>query len=275
MAFIREQKIKSGEIMEINFFPVHESGRRVSERAPKTRPSSEKQKKANKKNAMMHLFRLVHANFDNRDFWCHFTYRPENAPKNRDEAFNDFYNYIKKVRRYRRKHGLGEMIYICVPEEETYKTGKYAGKTNYHFHFWMTGRGLSRDMAEDMWTPRGQKNNRVEADRFMPERFGYEAAVKYVQKAPVGAKRYYPSKNLKKPEYPKPIDGKTSRLDVERMAKIHTGDRAYWENRYEEYEYVTDKPKYNKYNGYWYTSVIMVKKINPQSRRRVYQANTR
>jgi len=269
VAFIREQKIKSGEVLEIEFFPVHESGRRVSERAPKTHMSSKQQKEANRKNAIKHLFRLVHANFNNKDFWCHFTYRPENAPQNEKDALRDFYNYIRKVRRYRKRHGLGEMVYICIPEEETYKTGIYAGRKNYHFHFWMTGRGLTRDMAEDLWEPRGTKNNRVEVDRFMPERFGYDAAVKYVQKAPVGAKKYYPSKDLKKPEYNKPVDGKTTRLTVERMAKIHCGDRGYWENRYKGYEYVTDEPKYNEFNGYWYTSVVMVKKVNIQKQKQI------
>ncbi len=112
--------------------------------------------------------------------------------------------------------------------------------------------------------------NRVEVDRFMPERFGYQAAVTYVQKATIGAKKYYPSKGLKKPEPADPIDGETSRLAVERMAKIHCGDRAYWENRYPGYEYVTDEPRYNEFNGYWYISVIMVKKINPQKRRRIF-----
>lgn len=260
MAFIREQKIKSGEVLEVNFFPVHECGRKVSERAPKTNVSSEEQKKANEKNATKKLFRLVHANFDNRDFWCHLTYRPENAPENLEEALRDFSNYIKKLRRYRRNHGLGEMVYILIIEEKTYQTGDFKGRPNIHFHFWMTGRGLSRDLAEDMWTPRGTKNNIAEVDRYMPEKFGYDAAVKYVRKGPAGAKKYYPSKNLKKPKYPKPIDGKTTRLTVERMAKIHCGDRAYWENRYKGYEYCFDEPRYNEFNGYWYTSVIMVKK---------------
>lgn len=275
MAIIREQKIKSGQVMEIDFLPVHESGRKISERAPKTHMSSDEQKEANRKNAIRKLFRLVHANFDNRDFWCHFTYRAENAPQSEEEAKNDFYNYIRRVRRYRKKHGLRDMVYICILEEKTYKTGLYAGRKNYHFHFWITGRGLTRDMAEDMWEPRGTKNNRVEVDRFMPERFGYAAAVKYVQKSKATAKRYYPSKNLKKPDFKKPIDGKTSRRTVERMAKIHTGDRAYWENRYKGYEYVSDEPRYNEFNGHWYVSVVMVKKVNPQKRRKQFDANRR
>ena len=271
MALIREQKTISGDVMDVDFYPVHESGRRVSERAPKTHVSSEEQKEANKKAAIKKLFRLVHANFDNRDFWCHFGYASENAPQSFEEAYKDFYDYIRKVKKYRREHGLGEMVYICIPEVKTYKRGKLAGRKNYHFHFWMTGRGLTRDMAEDMWEPRGTKNNRVEVDRFMPERFGYKAAVKYVQKATIAAKKYYPSKGLKKPDKQDPIDGETSRLTVERMAKIHCGDRAYWENRYKGYEYISDEPKYNEFNGYWYTSVLMVKKSNPQKRKKIYK----
>lgn len=229
MAFIREQKTISGNVMDIDFFAVHESGRRVSERAPKTRMSSDEQKEANRKAAIKKLFRLVHANFDNRDFWCHFGYASENAPQTLCEALNDFYNYIRKVRKYRREHGLGEMVYICIPEVKTYKRGPNAGRKNFHFHFWMTGRGLTRDMAEDMWEPRGTKGNRVEVDRFMHERFGYKAAVTYVQKQLSVQRSIIRARVLKSLSLEKPIDGETSRLTVERMAKIHCGDRAYWE----------------------------------------------
>lgn len=45
---IRQQKTKSGRLLEIDSFPVWNDGRRVSSRAPKAKPSTEEQKRYNK-----------------------------------------------------------------------------------------------------------------------------------------------------------------------------------------------------------------------------------
>ena len=106
-----------------------------------------------------------------------------------------------------------------------------------------------------MW-PHGIRTN---ANRFQPDKFGPEAAAKYMSKDPQGAKRFVCSKNLKKPDIPTPKDGLTSARTVEKMAKQRIDDDAYWERKYKGYRFVRCYARQNPYNSRWYVSVVMYK----------------
>ncbi|MBR5223268.1 MAG: hypothetical protein IKV81_03790 [Clostridia bacterium] len=136
-------------------------------------------------------------------------------------------------------------------EEVKYKTGRYAGRSNWHFHMFLTG-GLPREAYEDCW-PKGV---RVNADRFQPERFGPEAAARYFTKDAQGRRRIKHSRNLEKPVI-KTKDASFSRRGVELLAKRRADDAAYWERRYKGFKFVRTFARYNEYNGHWYLSVIM------------------
>ena len=276
----REKQLKSGRLLEIDFFPVWPDGRRVPTRAPKSEITSEAQKKYNQQQAVKRTIRKINANFDTGDIWMCPTYEPEKAPSSREEALRDVRNYIRRVKTKRAAElkrlnkllqiipndvGLQERIkrlsapfkYYGRIEKQVYKSGRYAGLTNWHFHIFMTG-GIDRDILEDMWT----KGVRVNADRFQPEKFGPEAAARYTAKDPDGDRRFFCSKNLIKPTEKK-IDGKISRRSVERMATLRADDRAYWERRYKGYRFIRTFPRFNEYNGHWYLSVIMYRTNNP------------
>lgn len=145
-------------------------------------------------------------------------------------------------------------MYYCLLEETVYKSGKHKGKSNWHFHLFMTG-GIDRDILEDMWDSKA----RVNADRFQPERFGPESAAKYITKDLHGSRKILRSKNLKKPTSPKPKDGRISPRGVQMLATQRVDDKAYWEKRYKGYRFLRCYARFNDYNGNWYVSVIMYK----------------
>lgn len=275
MAIERIKQTRSGRLLEVDYYPIFEDGRRIPTRAPKTKRSTKEQEKYNHNQAVKRTVRLILANFDTGDILMHPTYEQEKAPQNYDQAMRDMMNYIRRVKTKRaselkricsllkkdpkdkqlkkqRKKLMADFKYYVSVEEETYKTGKYAGRSNWHFHLFMTG-GIDRDTLEDMW-PKGM---RVNADRFQPERFGPEAAARYISKNPKGKKRFRHSQNLTKPTVPKPKDGAITRRGVERIAKERVDDREYWEKKYKGYRFIRCFPRYNEYNRHWYVTVIL------------------
>lgn len=249
----RERHIKSGPLLEVDFYPVTADGRRLPERAPKSKPSTKEQLKYNQNQAAKKLIRLVNANFALGDLFVHLTYQPEHVPKTEGDVRRDVQNYIRRIKRYRRKQGMSPMKYIYVIEKQICKSGKRKGEISWHVHMMMSE--MDRNTAEDMWG----KGVRVNADRFQPETFGPEAAARYISKDPQGSKRFVYSRNLDKPQTPPPRDGKITCRGVERMARERVDDAAYWERRYKGYRFLYCFPRLNPYNGHWYVSVVMYK----------------
>ena len=254
---IREQKYKSNDLLNIDFYPVYDNSRlRMRERAPKSKPSSEEQKKYNENRAVLRLIKLVNANFTKKDFFCHFTFSPDRLPKNEDDAIRIMNNYFRRVNDRRKKSGLNPVKHIAVLESACYRSGKLCGLINYHFHFFIQSDGWSADDFEEVW----KDGDVVRIDHFRPKIFGPEAAAKYISKDPKGKKRWLYSKGLKQPKKMKPVDGKVGRATVERMSTILVDDAEYWENRYKGYEFIRCFPRFNEYNGHWYLSVVMFRK---------------
>ncbi len=183
---IREKHTKSGRLFEADFFPVWNDGRRMPTRAPKSKCSTTEQARYNKTQAVKKLIRLVNANFDTGDIIMHPTYETEKAPQSEEQARKNIVNYLRRVKRKRESElkRVSELLkdrpndktlqkqqsalskpfkYIYVIEKQTYKSGKNAGRDNWHYHLFMTG-GIDRDTLEDMW-PNGIRTN---ADRFQP-----------------------------------------------------------------------------------------------------------
>lgn len=281
---IREKHIKSGKLFEADFYPVWDDGRRMPLRAPKTKRSTEAQAKYNKLQAVKKLVRLINANFDENDIIMHPTYEQSKAPQCEEDARKDLINYLRRVKNRRvselkkveealaalpdievlsqqrneletRRQKLSEPFkYIYCIEKVEYKTGRYAGRDNWHFHLFITG-GITRNVLESMWT----NGLRTNADQFQPDKYGPEAIAKYMAKDPQGAKRWVCSRNMDKPVESKPKDGKNSRRGVAIMAQLRVDDAAYWENRYKGYKFIRCYARFNDYNGHWYVSVVMYK----------------
>lgn len=284
MTAIREKRTRSGPLLEVDFYPIFENGRRLPERSPAVKPTSDAQRKYNRTQAVKKMIRLINANFDGSDCFLHPTYSPDRAPENEAAARRDMVNYLRRVRERRKKEAAhlrkrirdleklpeGKTVretlradviklkklespfkYIYVIEKKTYKTGRNAGRTSYHFHLFLTG-GLDPGTLEEMW----KKGMRVNCGTYKPDRFGPEAAAKYMSKDPQGAKRFSYSKNLTKPKE-KTRDGKITRGGLERIAKRRVDDRIYWETRHKGYRFLRCFARYNEFNGHWYLSAVL------------------
>ncbi len=286
----REKLTISGPLLEADFYPVFENGRRMPTRAPKTKISTREQQRYNTIMATKKLIRLVNANFDSSDYWMHPTYEPKYAPQSEEQARRDIVNYLRRVKTKRKsllnqlekklksaKEALKKMPdnafilssvedvkaqisklkapfkYVYVIEKQIYKTGIYAGLVNWHFHLFLTG-GIDDKMLEKMW-PKGLRAN---CDNYQPDKFGPEAAAKYMSKDPQGSKRFSYSRNLEQPNE-KTKDGRVSRNTVARMATERIDDREYWERRYKGYRFIRCYNRFNEYNGHWYVTAVMYK----------------
>lgn len=287
----REKRIYSGRLLEVDFFPVFDCGRKIPSKPKGVGFSSEAQKKYNQVQATKRLVRLVNTNFDNSDYFSHPTYEPRYAPQSEKQARKDIANYLRRVKAKREKElkakkkqlkqlktaleaapdnpylvseieklkaqikKLSEPFkYVYVIELQEYKRGAYAGRSNWHFHLFMTGGQTSREI-ESMW----KAGQRINCNNFQPERFGAETAARYMMKDPQGKRRFVCSRNLDKPITPPPKDGKVSRRTVERMATVYANDAEYWERKYKGYKFVRCFSRFNAYNEHWYVSVVMYK----------------
>ena len=147
--------------------------------------------------------------------------------------------------------------YVYVIERQTYKTGKRAGLANWHFHLFISG-GLDDKTMEALW----QQGVRVNCDNYQPDRFGPEAAARYMSKDPQGARRWSCSRNLTKPAE-KTRDGKYTRRQVERIATQRVDEAAWWEKQYPGYRFLRCFSRYNEYNSNWYVTAVMYKTDQP------------
>jgi len=246
----REKKIYSGQMLEIEIYPITLEERKHS-RKKKEKASAQKQKNLNDKNAKKHLTRLINANFTDDDLAVHLTYRDKELPKSEEEARKDVANYIRRVKYYRKKKGLPELKYIAVIE---YKESEEEGKgVRLHHHLIMND--MDRDEIEKLWG-----KGRANADRLKADEFGYEALARYITKDPKGSKRWTQSKNIKQPLV-KVNDHKYSKKKIQQIAS-NSEDRELFEKLYPGYILNDCKAVINDVNAANYIYIKMRKLKN-------------
>ena len=292
MAMMCEKRISSGPLLEVDYYPTWENGTKLPTRAPKSKPSTVAQETYNRLCAAKRLIRLVNYNFNRKvDFYGHLTYIPERSPQDEASARRDINNYLRRVGRHRKKeyekakkklreakeaaqacpgNAMVEdalltlkkrvrllkkpLKYCYVMGCDVYKTGKRAGKVNYHFHLFING-GLSAEVLEDLW---GEDKARF--NLYRPDEFGPDKAAGYMAKnQQQSGKRVAYSKTCKQIPEPKRKPNAATPRQVEKWSKERRDDRGFWERRYKGYRFVKTYPRYNEYNGHWYLSVVMYK----------------
>lgn len=256
----QEKKIKSGKMLEIEFAPIHKNSKRVSD--GRSKASKKAQDDYNRKKSIRQFVRMVNANFDTNDLWVSLTYYDECAPLTEEQAMKDLNNYIRRVKYYRKKHGLGEGKFAYGIHEEVYKSGKYKGRSNWHFHLFMSE--MPRDIAEDLWV----KGQRVNADRFQPDRFGQKAAPEYCVRGSAGKKKFVCSRNCVKPKEYEPKQRELSQRKIQNMCEQYAHDNSYWQRQYPGYTFCEATPVLNPYNGRWYLRIEMRKLDQPKTKKK-------
>lgn len=246
----RERRYICGDYLEVNIFPVY---RKANGRGKKAKPTSDVQARLNEHNAEQKLIRILNANFTSEDVEIHLTYRDENLPETTEEAEKDVQNFLRRVKRLRKKLGLPELKYVNVPE------GGFEG-TRFHFHITMNG-GIDRSQLEDLWGY-GYANSR----KLQFNENGVEGLARYITKQfrahkdelPF-RKRWTASRNLVIPE-PIDRDGKLSKKKVKELATVYVNKSESFEEIYEGYAFGECKPFYNDVNGGFYLHIKMYRK---------------
>ncbi len=256
---IREKRTFSGKTFEPEFYPVKIDGRRYT-RGTKKKRSRAVQKKLNDKNARKFLRQLLDTNFDESGYYCTFTYRDDEMPLTYNACKTDVNNFLKRLRRARKKSGLKEDLkYIYAIEM---KVSKRTGVARFHLHIVING-GLKRNQVKDIWG----KGDIKKIDELQPDyEWGFQRLANYLCKEwdnellPQNRKRYTPSRNLKKPKTPPPKDGVFSARYLEKLCKQRIDDADFWERRYKGYRFIHADADYNEDYGTWHLSVFMRKK---------------
>lgn len=242
----REKKIYSGDMFEVEIYPITIQERKQT-RKKKKKEISKEQRKLNDKNARKKLVRLVNTNFTNKDLFATFTYNSKNLPKTEEEAKRDIKNYVRRIKRYILKNGLPELKYIAIVE---YKEGKNA--IRIHHHMILSG-DIDRDVLEKLW-----KKGRCNTYRLQGDEFGLEAVARYLSKDPKGNKRWIPSRNLTQPTF-SINDFKFNRRKVENLANSQ-GEKRVFEDLYKGYIFRDYKVEVNKITGATSVYIKMQKK---------------
>ena len=222
----RTKTIKSGDVLEVEVYPIWPT--RSEERRAKEKVTKAAQAAVNDRNARKRLDRLVNTNFGTDDLLVTLTYA--GAAPDPEQGAKDIRNYLRRVKYWRKKHGLPEMKYIYVQEWEEEDPQMSPQQLVFegmqssflepvkakrvHHHIIMSG--MDRDAAEGLW-----KKGRVNSRKLQPDEFGLRDLTGYLLKAPKTKKRWYGSRNLAEPKITV-SDHKFSRRQIWKLAEGFT-----------------------------------------------------
>lgn len=162
---------KAGNMLNVRVYPIWGRSERAKAEGIRKGLSEEQQRRHNREKAARRLRLLCEANFGAGDVHVTLTYRGEAPAWQR--AGKDVGNFLRAIRRLRRRRGLPEMRYLYVIEEED---GEGAPR-RIHVHLLMSG-GISREEIEGKWN-RGYAN----ADSLQPDAAdGLKALAAYLTK---------------------------------------------------------------------------------------------
>lgn len=194
MAYM-ESRCRAGRTMNYRLYYSirYNNGKgRAEERAPKSKPTSERQAAINRKRALEHLTLTMNASFGQGDLYVTFSYEKEKRPKSYEEFKAQAKKLMKKLRRLYKKLGI-DFRYIWVAER-----GKQ-GATHIH----MVMSGIDSRLLPEQW-PHGY----ITVKHMDPSGNYHKLAayfIKYSDKTmrtedKLQGKRYNASKNLIHPK---------------------------------------------------------------------------
>lgn len=109
----RVKTIRAGGMLECEIFPIWATQGEAS-RAKKAKESRKAQKNLNDKNTRKKIMRLTNNNFTDADLWGTFGYDDENLPASPEQAQKDITNFIRRIKRRRKKLGVASPpVYLC------------------------------------------------------------------------------------------------------------------------------------------------------------------
>ena len=203
----RAKTIKCGDRLEIEIYPIWNTSNEV--RAAKAHTTREAQAIVNERNAKKSLIRKINTNFGVADLHITLTYGNVPLP-DEGQARRDMRNFIRRVRRQRKKQNLPELKYVYVIEFFSAD----ARRTRVHHHVIMSG-GMDRQGIRALWP-----HQQTRIDELQPADGTLEGLARYITKQPgnTQSKRWAASRNLRPYDKMTWADTKISKKQAERMA---------------------------------------------------------
>ena len=229
----------AGPRMEAEIYPVFGRDDEQRARAARKNITPEKQKRLNRQRAERYITQLADANFTAADVELTLTYRKQYQP-DAERCQKDVRNFLDRLKRYRKKNGLGDPKYIYVIEGGREKKNGY-GVTNFHCHMLMDGK-VDRKTLEEIWENGYANTKQLQPD----EDRGLEEISRYmIKESKQTGRRFCHSRNLEKPKI-RTKDAKTSNRVVKAIAHdIRNEAKEEMEKRYPSYKFVECKVYYS------------------------------
>lgn len=240
---IREKRIYSGDMLEVEIYEISYKERAKS-RKRKMRESTRAQKNLNEKNRKKHLARLINTNFTNKDIHLTLTYTQADLPDTQEQAEKDIRNFLRRVKRYRKKQQLRDLKYIAVIEWK----GADGRARRVHHHIIMNG-DMPRDEIERIW-----KAGRCNSSRLQPDQEGFAGLARYLSKTRKAGKRWMQSRNLEQPKIAI-NDWKYSRAQFARMIPEDIAEN------FQEYSISNYEKSCNEFTGDIGISILLRRKV--------------
>ena len=241
------KEIRSGNQLEVEIYPEFGRGQRHLIPPQARKKTRRAQKNLNEKNSRKQCERVINENFGDRDIWATFTYTKENVPASMEEARRNMQNFIRRVNRWRRKHGLPNARYVYVTERSP--SGRW------HHHIVIDG-DMDMDTLEELW----QLGRRNQVRRLSKDENGLSGMAHYLTKeskqkknAPKGLKSWVASKGLKQPRE-RVNHYKFKRRDIREMVRDANTVQPMMKKWYgsEGYIFTSAQIRYNDFNGRFY-----------------------
>lgn len=242
----RERKYTCGDYIEVEIYPVYTQTRG---RGKRKKPTTEIQKRLNKRHATDRLRRLLHTNFNPKDLFVTLTFDEERLPKTVADCQRAVQNFLRRVKRKYAKAGLEpKYIYILEYGEE---------HRRLHAHLVITD-GLSRDELSALW---GQGT--VSAERLRFEKDGLTALAVYLTKGNDDEgdrptfKRWCGSRSLEKPTTTE-HDGRISHRKMLAFCQKDSDSAIYLETHFNGFETVENSIDFieDTYGGLYLTALL-------------------
>jgi hypothetical protein len=238
--------------MEVDLFAVSPRQHKASSRAKKSLATSLAMQRFNERRALRYHVQLVNANFKSGDFVWTGTYNDKSLPECRERADKDFGNFITRLYRYCKAHGIQRPKWVSATEYTT-EDEKNGVLGRYHHHaIFERVPGLTRDVLEMLWGERGL----TRCEYLQTDHGSAESLVNYISKNKKCDRSWRQSRGLKKPVTPPPNDSRWSRNKVEKASTMYIDDAAYWEKLYPGYSLNRVETTVSE-AGYRHTTVIL------------------
>lgn len=241
----------AGPRMECEIYPVFGRDEEQKARAAKKNITPEKQKRLNRQRAERYFTQLADENFTGQDIELTLTYKKHYQP-DYERCKKDVRNFLDRLKRYRKKYGLGEPRYAGTIEGGMTKKNGF-GVTNFHCHLLMDG-AVDRKTLELIWENGYANTKQLQPD----EDRGLEEIAKYmIKESKNSGRRFFHSRNLKKPKI-RTTDAKTSNRVVKAITHdIRNEAKEEMEKRYPSYKFIECKVYYSDQLDGVYIRILM------------------